>query len=143
MTTLTQRQILAFGEAAESMPTAPLAAAVKKLIVERQLLISTMMAAAVEIDEHWAAHCDKEGYGPTNLLRRLESGVASDYGYTLNEYKGLQNIVQEQEALLRTADAVVNKILDEDHDANDAIESVVRLKMTFVAKGYGVKEVRQ
>lgn len=100
MTTLTQRQILAFGEAAESMPTTPLATAVKKLIVERQLLISTMMAAAVEIDEHWAAHCDKEGYGPANLIERLESGIAGDYGYTLAEFKGLKNLISAQTQLL-------------------------------------------
>lgn len=45
-------------------------------------LHTTMMAAAVEIQEHWAAHCDEEGYGPANLMHRLERGIASQYGYT-------------------------------------------------------------
>ena len=41
-----------------------------------------MMAAAVEIQAHWEAHCDEEGYGPANLMHRLERGIASQYGYT-------------------------------------------------------------
>ena len=45
-------------------------------------LHTTMMAAAVEIQEHWAAHCDEEGYGPANLMHRLENGIAAQYGYT-------------------------------------------------------------
>lgn len=44
-------------------------------------LHTTMMAAAVEIQGHWAAHCDEEGYGPANLMHRLEHGIASQYGY--------------------------------------------------------------
>lgn len=45
-------------------------------------LHTTMMAAAVEIQEQWSAHCDEEGYGPANLMHRLEHGIASQYGYT-------------------------------------------------------------
>ena len=44
-------------------------------------LHTVMMAAAVEITEHWGAHCDSEGYGPSNLVRRLENGYPSQYGY--------------------------------------------------------------
>lgn len=44
-------------------------------------LHTVMMAAAVEISEHWDAHCDAEGYGPVNLLRRLENGYPDKYGY--------------------------------------------------------------
>jgi hypothetical protein len=44
-------------------------------------LHTTMMAAAVEIQAHWDAHCDAEGYGPANLMHRLERGIASQYGY--------------------------------------------------------------
>jgi hypothetical protein len=35
-------------------------------------MASTMKAAAAEIEAHWDAHCDKEGYGPTNLIERLK-----------------------------------------------------------------------
>lgn len=48
---------------------------------EIKILHTVMMAAAVEITEHWASHCDSEGYGPVNLVRRLENGIASEYGY--------------------------------------------------------------
>ena len=44
-------------------------------------LHTVMMAAAVEITEHWDAHCDGEGYGPANLVRRLENGFPEQYGY--------------------------------------------------------------
>lgn len=58
-----------------------LAAECERLRAEMHDLHTTMMAAAVEIQEHWAAHCDAEGYGPANLMRRLEHGIASQYGY--------------------------------------------------------------
>jgi len=44
-------------------------------------LHSVMMAAAVEITSHWDAHCDAEGFGPVNLVRRLEKGYPAQYGY--------------------------------------------------------------
>jgi len=37
-------------------------------------LRSIMAAAADEIEEHWEAHCDREGFGPVNLVRRLRTG---------------------------------------------------------------------
>ena len=43
---------------------------------------TTMQAAAAEIEEHWAAHCDGEGAGPINLMNRLRSGRGTCYpGY--------------------------------------------------------------
>jgi len=37
-------------------------------------LRSVMAAAADEIEQHWDAHCDAEGFGPVNLVRRLRTG---------------------------------------------------------------------
>ncbi len=40
--------------------------------------------ARVEIDEHWSAHTDKDGYGPTSLMQRLENaadGKVFDHAY--------------------------------------------------------------
>jgi hypothetical protein len=52
---------------------------------EAQLTIdnlrTVMMAAAVEISAHWDAHCDNDGCGPVNLVRRLEKGLPEQYGY--------------------------------------------------------------
>lgn len=46
-----------------------------------------MMAAAVEIREHWEAHCDADGYGPSNLLMRLENGLhGGGYAYTAEDW---------------------------------------------------------
>ena len=45
-------------------------------------LRTVMIAAAEEIATHWTAHCNAEGYGPINLLRRLQEGIAAQYGYT-------------------------------------------------------------
>lgn len=59
-------------------------------------LHTTMFAAAVEIQEHWDAHCDAEGYGPANLMHRLERGIASQYGY---DAKTLQRVEAERDQL--------------------------------------------
>ena len=73
-------------------------------------LHTTMMAAAVEIQEHWAAHCDEEGYGPANLMHRLERGIASQYGYSAETLVRLESQrdqhakrIGELEGLLRHA----------------------------------------
>ena len=51
----------------------------------------TMIAAAEEIQEHWQAHCDEDGYGPSNLMHRLENGIASNYdGYKFGQFSKLQ-----------------------------------------------------
>jgi len=36
-------------------------------------------AAAAEIDQHWAAHCDEAGCGPLSLLARLRGQLPADY----------------------------------------------------------------
>lgn len=59
-------------------------------------LHTTMMAAAVEIQEHWAAHCDEEGYGPANLMHRLERGIASQYGYSAETLVRLESQRDQQ-----------------------------------------------
>jgi hypothetical protein len=40
---------------------------------------STGAAAADEIEAFWSAHCDVDGYGPVNLVRRLR-GKPQNYG---------------------------------------------------------------
>lgn len=53
--------------------TAAAQARIAELEAEATKLRTVMAAAAKEIHEHWAAHCDAEGYGPQNLMRRLEA----------------------------------------------------------------------
>lgn len=54
-------------------------------------LKTVMIAAAEEIAAHWDAHCDAEGYGPQNLMRRLEEGIPSEYGYTAGRFAEMQD----------------------------------------------------
>ena len=61
-------------------------------------LRTTMMAAAVEIAEHWDDHCDAEGYGPINLLRRLEGGYPAEYGYDAQTVVRLESRIDALEA---------------------------------------------
>jgi hypothetical protein len=64
---------------------------------ERIDLVTTMIAAAEEIQEHWSAHCDEEGYGPSNLMTRLERGVSAGYpGYSAGQFTKLE---QERDQL--------------------------------------------
>ena len=69
---------------------------IAELEAERDNLHTTMLAAAVEIQAHWGAHCDAEGYGPANLMHRLERGIASLYGY---DAKTLQRVETERDQL--------------------------------------------
>lgn len=64
--------------------------AIASLQAENAALRTVMVAAAEEIQAHWDAHCDAEGYGPANLMRRLEEGIPADYGYTAGAFASLQ-----------------------------------------------------
>ena len=63
--------------------------AIESLSAQIATLKTVMIAAAEEIASHWQAHCDAEGYGPQNLLRRLEEGIPSEYGYTAGAFAAL------------------------------------------------------
>ena len=79
------------------------AAELRRLRAENDRLRTVMVAAAEEIDSHWEAHCDSEGYGPVNLMRRLEQGIAAEYGYTAGEFKRLR---AQRDALLEALKTV-------------------------------------
>lgn len=64
-------------------------------------LHTVMMAAAVEINEHWGAHCDEEGYGPENLVRRLETGYPEQYGYDSQTVVRMEKRIVELETSLK------------------------------------------
>ena len=69
---------------------------VELLEAKVMLLQSTCIAAAEEIKGHWNAHCDKDGYGPNNLLFRLENGVGGFYpGYMPGQFTQLENRIEE------------------------------------------------
>ena len=80
---LTARSVFAENDAAT------LRMLVERLTAENANLRTVMIAAAEEIQAHWAAHCDAEGYGPANLMRRLEDGIPAEYGYTAGAFARL------------------------------------------------------
>lgn len=84
------RWIKQYAEAYAAEARAPLLAEIDRLRAEAANLRTVMIAAAEEIAAHWDAHCDAEGYGPVNLLRRLEQGIPSEYGYTAGAFAKLK-----------------------------------------------------
>lgn len=71
---------------------------IAELRAENAKLRTVMVAAAEEIQAHWEAHCDAEGYGPANLMRRLEEGIPSEYGYTAGAFAELREALQTARA---------------------------------------------
>lgn len=74
----------------------------RRLHEENEKLRSVMVAAAEEIHEHWDAHCDEEGYGPANLMHRLERGIAAEYGYKAGDFARLASANHELLESLQT-----------------------------------------
>jgi hypothetical protein len=78
------------------------------LAAKNAKLKTVMIAAAEEIKAHWDAHCDADGYGPLNLMRRLEEGIPSQYGYTAGRFAELErerDALRQQLALAETVRA--------------------------------------
>ena len=49
-----------------------------QLNAENRKLRSMCKAAAAEINDQWNCHCDDDGYGPVNLMSRLEGKLPPD-----------------------------------------------------------------
>lgn len=77
--------------------------AVTKLRKENENLRTVMIAAAEEIHAHWKAHCDADGYGPANLMIRLEAGLASEYAYKAGDFERMRNRIASLESQLAAA----------------------------------------
>lgn len=97
-------KVLAWGQRCAAVAKEPLEAEAAKLR-------TVMVAAAEEIHDHWDAHCDAEGYGPANLMRRLEDGIPSEYGYTAGAFRELKRRIKALEDRAR-----VRRITDEEID---------------------------
>lgn len=80
-------------------------------------LKTVMIAAAEEIQAHWQAHCDAEGYGPANLMHRLEKGIPAQYGYTAGAFMMQQELVDGQ--LVR-----INSLTSENERLRELIEEL-------------------
>lgn len=89
-----------FARAVEAAVRARFTEHIQRLEAENANLRSVMVAAAEEISAHWEAHCDDEGYGPTNLMHRLEKGIPTEHAYTAGDFARLKD---ENEALKKDA----------------------------------------
>ena len=107
---------------------AQLEAECERLRGEISDLHTTMMAAAVEIQEHWAAHCDEDGYGPNNLMYRLENGIAAQYGYTAQTIVRLE---AERDTLAAPAAGQGVSALAEALERTAAAETAMRTILDF------------
>jgi hypothetical protein len=85
------------GEWALENIVSPLQAELQQARQEIDRLKTVMIAAAEEIQAHWEAHCDSDGYGPANLMHRLEKGIPEQYGYTAGAFTKLNNQQQPTE----------------------------------------------
>lgn len=98
-------------EAADSREAiASLQAKLQEQEAEIKNLHTVMMAAAVEITEHWDAHCDKEGYGPVNLLRRLEKGFPEQYGYDAQTLVHLEQRAEQSEQRVKELEVLLFEV---------------------------------
>jgi len=93
----------------------------KSQVAEIENLHTVMMAAAVEITEHWDAHCDSEGYGPVNLVRRLENGFPEQYGYDAQTLVHMEKRLEDQAAEI---DRLRSLLVESDSLMHDLCASV-------------------
>ena len=69
---------------------------------ENERLRTTLVAGAELIKENWSKLCDKEGYGPQNLLLRMDGTLnSSGYpSYSSGEFERLRKRCEDLEAML-------------------------------------------
>lgn len=112
-------------------PVTQAAAELRRLHEENARLKTVMVAAAEEIAAHWDAHCDEEGYGPVNLMHRLERGIPAQYGYKAGDFAELMEANKELlEALKLAVDALARSdYIQMDGDSFDVVD-VARAAIT-------------
>ena len=87
---------------------------------------TVMTAAAEEIQRCWSAHVDAEGYGPANLMRRLEQGVPAFYTYKAGDFAQMKTRIAELEAQLAEARELLTEIRDNEVNAQDEADKYLR-----------------
>jgi chromosome segregation ATPase len=95
-----------------------------KLTAENENLRSVMIAAAEEIHEHWQAHCDDDGYGPANLMRRLEKGIPAEYAYKAGDF---ERLMQERAALAAEVDRLQSMLNNADCEWQARLDAAVKM----------------
>ena len=114
---LDDEEIMKYARAAVMADREQSQARITALEAEIEGLHTTMMAAAVEIQEHWGAHCDEDGYGPANLMRRLERRIDGGYGYSAKtvvqmdaRIAALKARIKEQVKVMKQARSTIDSL---------------------------------
>ena len=102
------------------------AAIVAKDMNDNANLRTVMIATAEEIQRCWSAHVDAEGYGPANLMRRLEQGVPAFYTYKAGDFAQMKTRIAELEAQLAEARELLTEIRDNEVNAQDEADKYLR-----------------
>lgn len=104
-------------------------------------LQEVMVAAAEEIKSHWDAHCDKDGYGPVNLIRRLETALGCNYpGYSAGEFAKMQSEIEHLRAERSRLESIARTLVRDppDIDPERALfrqsEEISRLRKDIARK---------
>ena len=100
-------------ESLEKESKAPAEKTVQSLEAEISDLLTVLVAAAEEINEHWDAHCDEEGYGPRNLMHRLEKGIAAKYPYTAGDFARMQGKIEELDRQILSQSCLIAQLQQE------------------------------
>lgn len=89
---------------------------------ECQRLRTTLVAGAELIKENWSKLCDEDGYGPQNLLLRMDGTLnTSGYpGYSSGEFEKLRKRCEDLEAACR-------KVIDPNDDFDTGIDEIKKL----------------
>jgi hypothetical protein len=134
------RQHFSCGEIADEIDR--LRAEVASLKEENENLCTVMIAAAEEIHEFWDAHCDEEGYGPANLMHRLERGIPAEYGYKAGDFERMmkerdtltQQLAAANEQVERQAQVIAEALHELDSSAIDWDSPVLRASQLLQAE---------
>jgi hypothetical protein len=100
---------------------------IASLQAENAKLRTVMIAAAEEIQAHWDAHCDAEGYGPQNLMRRLEEGIPAEYSYTAGAF-------EELKARAEAAEQQVQELREAIKAADDSLMVLEGIGLTYAMR---------
>lgn len=98
---------------------------VKPLRDENERLRTTLVAGAELIKENWSKLCDEEGYGPQNLLLRMDGTLnTSGYpGYRAGEFERLQQEVETLKKQYNDLGVKFDKEMERLHERDEDMRS--------------------
>ena len=118
-----------FGESIWNSHVLPLVAQIEELKIQNENFKTVMIAAAEEIQSKWSAHCDSEGYGPSNLMHRLENAIPARYGYTAGAFENLDAFNKELKRSLTNRDKEISSLKSENEELKKKYDEELLLRI--------------